>query len=413
MFGQLQTTVQFFLRNIGALYLTSTGRITYRRELIAVEDGETIALDWVVQNRKNDIQKGAGGGNSTSCSERAFDSERNSTVPTLILHHGLCGDSSSEHIVFMARKFLSCYREYRIVVVIARGCGGTELLTTDTMHGARTSDLRAAIKHIHSKSPKSRLFGMGFSLGACVMLKYLGEEGEGTELEAAFCVSPPWDGREQTPMYQLWSVVLALPVKLYALRHRHRLKRTLDLTRILTAPTLSDVDAMLAGSYGFGGRDDYYAACSPLPLAGSISVPTIALSAKDDPVCLHKTAPIPFLRFSLPTSSSSSTVHTPLSDDKTKSSSNSSSDDHQNKNSNNPPSAIPPPSPSSSCRLIIIKTLLGGHLAFPSSTTTPSVSPSSIPSFSIPPYLSFPLSSLCDAWCDDVALDWIESFFIE
>ena len=142
-FGQLQTTVQFFLRNIGAVYLTSTGRITYRRELIAVEDEETIALDWVVQNRKNDIQKGDGGGNSTSCSERAFDSEENSTVPTLILHHGLCGDSSSEHIVFMARKFLSCYREYRIVVVIARGCGGIELLTSDTMRDARCTYIRS------------------------------------------------------------------------------------------------------------------------------------------------------------------------------------------------------------------------------------------------------------------------------
>ena len=432
MYGQLQTTVQFFMRNIGAVYLTSTGRITYRRELLSVQDGEVIALDWVVTNQKNGRKREDISGNvdSTNSSERTFRIEENSTVPTIILHHGLCGDSSSEHIVFMVRKFLSCYRDYRIVVVVARGCGGTELLTTDTMHGARTSDLRAAIKHIHSKSPKSRLFGMGFSLGACVMLKYLGEEGKGTELESAFCVSPPWDGREQTPMYQLWSVVLALPVKLYALRHRNRLKPTLNLASILTASTLSEVDAMLAGSYGFGGRDDYYAACSPLPFSSRISIPTIALSARDDPVCSHTTAPLPSLpvtlSLTLPSSpssfSSSSSVPTSFSENNTHNKTNSSSsnnnsssnrnnDNHQYNIETSPPSSPLPSSSSSSCRLIIIKTLLGGHLAFPSSSSTPS--PSVSLSFSIPPYLSFPLSSLCDAWCDDIAVDWIESFFVE
>ena len=95
-------------------------------------------------------------------------------IPIMIMHHGLCGDSNSEHVVFMVRRLLNSTRKFRIVVVIARGCGGSELLTSDTMHGARTSDLRAAIKYIRSKSPNSRIFGMSFSLGARIMLKYMG-----------------------------------------------------------------------------------------------------------------------------------------------------------------------------------------------------------------------------------------------
>ena len=109
------------------------------------------------------------------------------------------------------------------------------------MNGSRTSDFREAINHIHSKSPKSRLFSMGFSLGAGVLLKYLGEDGVKTPIEAAASISPPWDGERQSPFFPLWSVFLSVPVKLYALRHRSRLSDKLSLFSILIAGNLRQV----------------------------------------------------------------------------------------------------------------------------------------------------------------------------
>jgi pimeloyl-ACP methyl ester carboxylesterase len=440
--------------------------------------------------------------------ENDSENESESDVPTIIMHHGLCGDASSEHIVFMARKFLSSpVQKFRVVCVVMRGCGGLDLMTSHAMHGARTCDLKGAIEHIHRKLPRSRLFGMGFSLGAGVMLKYLGQEGGNTCLEGAYCVSPPWDGKNQSMFFPLWALFLAIPVKVYALRHRQCFKSAYHLFCILLAPTLGCVDELLTENHGYQTLAEYYSACSPAGLSYNIQVPTLSVSARDDPVCYHASAPVPLslsrpalpfttaspsffsspsLSLSPPTSASSSLTssalpsssslsptlhHHPLStilhstshnesDAQSGCGSGSGSDSDSERGSNNgngidaeckDPECgskeergcsrnkvysavsskkqsshgkeqegeqregqgrgrglemlLPPTASASSppvCRLMILKTLLGGHLGFPSTTSSSSTLPSS---------LRFPLSSWCESWCDDVALDWVLGFF--
>jgi predicted alpha/beta-fold hydrolase len=409
VYGQLQTTVQFIIRNIGALYLTQSGRLKYRRELLRLDDGACIALDWVVP--MPDLCSASVGAHSHSAVTSTPD-ELENNIPIVIMHHGLCGDSNSEHVVFMVRRLLNSVRKFRIVVVVARGCGGSELLTSDTMHGARTEDLRAAIKHIHSKSPNSRIFGMSFSLGAGIMLKYLGEGGEMAPLSAAVCLSPPWDGDKKSPFFSLWAMFLAVPVKLYAIKHRKSLKSSLSLWRILTAFDLSSVDAQLAESYGFRDLRAYYTACSPLPYAHNIFVPTLAISARDDPVCFHGSAPSPSL--SLTSTHLVSLPERVDGDRGMRDGPEGREQPHAASDSDVSSSASPPSLsvPEPVCRLVIVKTLLGGHLAFPYIAPAYSslpLSPLSPPRLS-PSVLSFPLSSLCDAWCDDVAVAWIETF---
>lgn len=55
-----------------------------------------------------------------------------------------------------------------------------------------TDDLRQALLYISQRYPKARLIGIGFSLGANVIIRYLAEEGEQSRLTAACalgCVS--------------------------------------------------------------------------------------------------------------------------------------------------------------------------------------------------------------------------------
>lgn len=410
VYGQLQTTAQFLIRNIGALYLTQSGRLKFRRELLSLDDGARIALDWVVPIPE--LCPASGDTNSHSA-VTSIDDGPDNNIPIVIMHHGLCGDSSSEHVVFMVRRLLNCARKFRIVVVVARGCGGSELLTSDTMHGARTEDLRVAIKHIHANSPNALIFGMSFSLGAGIMLKYLGEEGEQVPLHAAVCLSPPWDSDKKSPFFRLWAMFLAVPVKLYAIKHRRSLKSSLSLWRILAAFDLSSVDNQLAKSYGYRDLKAYYTACSPLPYAHSIAVPTLAISARDDPVCFHGSAPSPSPPISSHSPSLSSTHHVSLPvpvkkyDDKGILEERVSPHVTSYCDTSLPISSPSVPLPV--CRLVIVKTLLGGHLAFPYIAPTLSASSASPPRVS-PSVLSFPLSSLCDAWCDDVAVAWIETF---
>lgn len=47
-----------------------------------------------------------------------------------------------------------------------------------------TDDIRVAVMYIARKYPRARLLGIGFSLGANILIRYLAEEGEHSRLVA-------------------------------------------------------------------------------------------------------------------------------------------------------------------------------------------------------------------------------------
>lgn len=76
---------------------------------------------------------------------------------------------------------------YRAVVVNFRGCAGVELTSAQFYSAGHTDDIRSALLYISSKYPRAPLLGVGFSLGAGVLTRYLGEEGAASRLKAG-CV---------------------------------------------------------------------------------------------------------------------------------------------------------------------------------------------------------------------------------
>ncbi|PBK75236.1 AB-hydrolase YheT [Armillaria solidipes] len=75
---------------------------------------------------------------------------------------------------------------YRGVVVNIRGCAGVPV------HGGPTDDLRQALLYISHRYPSAPLIGLGFSLGANIVLRYLAEEKELSRLSTACILSCPW-----------------------------------------------------------------------------------------------------------------------------------------------------------------------------------------------------------------------------
>lgn len=59
---------------------------------------------------------------------------------------------------------------------------GVEITSTQFYSGGYTDDLRRALLYLSNKYPRAKLLGVGFSLGANVMTRYLGEEGENSRL---------------------------------------------------------------------------------------------------------------------------------------------------------------------------------------------------------------------------------------
>lgn len=69
------------------------------------------------------------------------------------------------------------------VVVNFRGCAFTEISGREDApkqlyHGGWTNDLRCALSFLSHYAPNAPLHGTGFSLGANILARYLGEEGE-------------------------------------------------------------------------------------------------------------------------------------------------------------------------------------------------------------------------------------------
>ena len=76
--------------------------------------------------------------------------------------------------------------------------GGNVPLRTPQISAGSPDDLRAALLYIRTRYPDAPLYAVGFSLGGTVLSKYLGQEGESSEIRAGCvvaCVSSPSSGR--------------------------------------------------------------------------------------------------------------------------------------------------------------------------------------------------------------------------
>ena len=74
-----------------------------------------------------------------------------------------------------------------------RGAPNTKITTPKLNHGASSQDVRDTMNFVRSKHPEADMYAMGFSLGANILTKYLGEEGEKCYLKGISCVSNPWN----------------------------------------------------------------------------------------------------------------------------------------------------------------------------------------------------------------------------
>lgn len=266
VFGQAATVLHATLRTIGALIIR---RIKYAREKLVLEDGGTIALDWVVQVRGMDVMLP-------------------DTAPVVVVQHGICGSAESEYLIHLVEKL--AHRGYRVVVMVARGCGGLELTTPVPFSASRTSDLGHALRLVASRYRGARILALGFSLGAGITLRYLGEVGDQTPLSGAVCVSPYWDLLRPTAVMPVWGCVVGAAVKLYALIHREHFHDR--LWNILTTLDIGGIDKLLAPIHGHESVEAYYSAANPIASSARIQVPTLAINAADDPLCNIDGCPI-------------------------------------------------------------------------------------------------------------------------
>jgi predicted alpha/beta-fold hydrolase len=209
---------------------------------------------------------------------------------TALLLHGLSGCHASQYMQRVAAKLND--RGIRTFRNDLRGCGVGADLARLPYHSGRSEDAAAAIRFIAELCPGSPTTIIGFSLGANIVLKLLGELGEErcAGLDSAVAVCPPVDlmacsknlGRWSNRIYDshfvrnLWRAAARRPTANgnghYQIPNR-RPRRLYDFDEVYTAPIS-----------GFQDAEHYYRTCSSGQFVPAIRKPTLVIAAADDPM---------------------------------------------------------------------------------------------------------------------------------
>ena len=118
-----------------------------QRERINLPEGDFLDVDWSFSETK--------------------------TNKVVILLHGLEGNAQRNYIKGAGSQLLQ--NGWYIAAMNFRGCSGEENFSYQSYHSGKTDDLESVINNVLEKDKYQEIVLVGFSLGANLLLKYLGE----------------------------------------------------------------------------------------------------------------------------------------------------------------------------------------------------------------------------------------------
>lgn len=211
------------------------------------------------------------------------------TKKVVFLVHGLEGSSEARYMVQTAiRLFQEGYSTVRINL---RNCGGTESLAKSLYNAGMSDDLDRVL-HFFKNYQWDEIVLIGFSLGANLVGKYVGEKGLDVDpqIKKIILVSPPLD---------LNKTLLKMSQGLnwfynhhftYLLKAKYKIKckiyPELFNKKILSdIKNLLDFDNKITGPYfGFQDAREYYAWGSSIRYIRNVKIPVYIIQSKDDPI---------------------------------------------------------------------------------------------------------------------------------
>jgi predicted alpha/beta-fold hydrolase len=206
--------------------------------------------------------------------------------PLAMLIHGLTGDEDSSYMLATAGHLL--HLGHPVMRLNLRGAGPSRPRCRFQYHAGRSEDLRRVLMQLDGRLASQGILLVAYSLGANMLLKYLGEQGRRAPVLGAVSVSAPID-------------LKATQVRFMQRRNRAyhdfilgRMKAEIAAPNSTITPeqragldvisTVYDFDDRLVAPVNeFSGADDYYARCSAQGFMKEIKVPTLVIHAHNDP----------------------------------------------------------------------------------------------------------------------------------
>jgi predicted alpha/beta-fold hydrolase len=181
---------------------------------------------------------------------------------------------------------------WRIVVCTRRGHGdlGLSVPVFNTM--GCTHDLREQLARIRATVPESPLYAIGMSAGSALLVRYLGEEGPRSQIQAGVAYCPGFDiGVAWHRVAPLYSRLMVRRLKRHFLQRHERVLRHLgSYETCLSTSDLASFHENLHELAGCRSTAEYLARSNPMLVFQNVAVPLLLINAADDPVCVEANA---------------------------------------------------------------------------------------------------------------------------
>jgi uncharacterized protein len=203
--------------------------------------------------------------------------------PLTVLIHGLTGGADSDSNRRSIASLMGA--GFAVLSLNLRGSPATAGQCSGMYHAGRSADLRAVVQQLPDQWVGPGLFLLAYSLGANMLLKYLGEPGADPRILAAMAVCAPFDLSataqrflsRRNRIYHNW-LLARMKAQVGMLRDPPsanllaRIRTTWEFDELFVAPR-----------NGFAGAEAYYAHCSARNYVADIAVPTLIIHSHDDP----------------------------------------------------------------------------------------------------------------------------------
>lgn len=270
-------------RSAGSAGVTPAPTLAYQRMRWDTPDADFIDIDWIGSPPASIV------GQSKCVSLGALVSEERVSSPIVVMFHGLEGSSRSHYARAMAAELLAL--GWGGAIVHFRGCSGEPNRLARAYHSGDSAEIDWVLRRLKALAGTCALFAVGVSLGGNALLKWLGEQGSSAAslLHAAAAISAPvdlaaaGDGLARG-FNRVYTRMFLNSLKARSLEKWQRYPMAFDRARMLRARNLRQFDDVVtAALHGFDGVDDYYRRASAKPWLRHIRLPTLMISARNDP----------------------------------------------------------------------------------------------------------------------------------
>ncbi|KAI9173676.1 hypothetical protein LWI28_004757 [Acer negundo] len=264
------------VETIFAAFFRSLPDVRLKRECLRTKDNGSVALDWV-----------------------SGDHERlPPDSPLLILLPGLTGGSGDTYVRHMLLRARN--KQWRVVVFNSRGCGDSPVTTPQFYSASFLGDMHEVVAHVSTRYPKANLYTVGWSLGANILVRYLGQESHSCPFSGAVSLCNPFnlviaDEDFRKGFNNVYDKALTSALCRIFKKHALLFEDMGGEYNIPSAANANSVrefdEGLTRVSFGFKSVDDYYSNSSSSDSIKHVRIPLLCIQAENDPIAPSRGIP--------------------------------------------------------------------------------------------------------------------------